>query len=89
MTERGTADNDEQRYAPECYACPIGTVSMAAQRAAPETSEHLLRAGREILLAVRGLIDGLGEFLTTMEERSTAARGDRRTIQSIPIRRDP
>lgn len=76
---------DEPTYAPECYACPIGTVSMAVQRAAPDTTEHIVRAGREMVLALRGLLDGLGEFLTVMEERSRSARGS--SIESIPIRR--
>lgn len=76
---------EEPRYAPECYACPIGTVSMAVQRATPEAGEHLVRAGRELILALRGVLDGLNDFLTTMEDRSRTARGA--TIESIPIRR--
>ena len=79
------AEPDEPRYAPECYACPIGTVSMAIQRSTPETTEHLVRAGRELVLALRGVLDGLTDFLTVMEERTRGARGP--SIESIPIRR--
>lgn len=80
------SDENEHAYAPECYACPIGTISMALQRSAPETTEHLTRAGRELLLALRGVIDGLTEFLTVIEERKGAAERQA-PIESIPIRR--
>jgi hypothetical protein len=78
----------EQKYVPECYACPIGTASMAVQGAAPDATEHLIRAGREVLGAVRSLLEGMDSFLNTMEERSGATRKDA-TVQSIPVRRQP
>ncbi len=81
-------ESAEQKYVPECYACPIGTASMAVQGAAPDASEHLIRAGRELLGAVRSLIEGMDSFLNMMEERSGAARRDA-TVQSIPVRRRP
>jgi hypothetical protein len=84
MTEEGA----EKRYAPECYACPIGTVSMAVQGAAPDASEHLLRAGRELLGAFRSLLEGMEGFLQMMEERSAAANKPSDEIQAIPIRRN-
>lgn len=77
---------DEPRYAPECYACPIGTVSMAVQRVRPETNEHLFRAGKELVLALRGLLDGVTELLTTMEDRSQGARAS--GVERIDIRRE-
>jgi hypothetical protein len=83
----GGAGDEEQRYAPECYACPIGTVSMAMQRSAPDATQHLLRAGREMVLAVRDLLDGVAEVLNTIDERSEAARGRSTRVESIPIRR--
>ncbi len=89
VTQRPSGKNDgesERTYAPECYACPIGTISMALQKSAPETTEHLTRAGRELLLAMRGVIDGLAEFLTVIEERKGAAERQA-PIESIPIRR--
>jgi hypothetical protein len=76
----------DEKYVPECYACPIGTASMAVQGAAPEATEHLIRAGRELLGAFRSLLEGIDGFLNTMEERSGATRKDA-TLQSIPIRR--
>lgn len=87
--EQRDGGEQEGRYAPECYACPIGTVSMAFQRTAPDTTEHLLRAGREVLLALRGVVDGLNEFLTTVEQRNRSASEASPGIQSIPIRRRP
>jgi len=78
----------EQRYVPECYACPIGTASMAVQGAAPDATEHLIRAGRELLGAFKSFVDGFDAFLKTMEERSAATNKPSETIQAIPIRRE-
>jgi hypothetical protein len=77
----------EKQYVPECYACPIGTASMAVQGAAPDATEHLIRAGREVLGAVKSMIDGFDAFLNMIEERSGAARKQSPAIQAIPIRR--
>ena len=85
MSDSGTQARDG-KYVPECYACPIGTASMAIQSAAPDASEHLIRAGRELLSAFRSALDGLDAFLEMMEERSNAAR-PQATVQSIPISR--
>jgi len=76
----------EAEYVPECYACPIGTVSMAVQGAAPDATEHLIRAGRELLGAFKSMLEGVDAFLNMMEERSGAARKPA-PLQSIPIRR--
>ena len=80
--------SEARQYVPECYACPIGTASMAVQGAAPEATEHLIRAGRELLGAFRSMLEGLDSFLNLMEERSGAAR-KQATVQSIPVRRTP
>lgn len=37
--------------------CPICTAVTALREARPEVAEHLLQAGREVLLAARALID--------------------------------
>jgi hypothetical protein len=78
--------SEARQYVPECYACPIGTVSMAVQGAAPDATEHLIRAGRELLGAFKSMLEGLDSFLNMMEERSGAAR-KQATVQSIPVRR--
>lgn len=80
------SQGEARQYVPECYACPIGTASMAVQGAAPEATEHLIRAGRELLGAFKSVLDGLDSFLNMMEERSGAARKEA-TVQSIPVRR--
>lgn len=77
----------ERKYVPECYACPIGTASMAIQGAAPDATEHLVRAGREMLSAFRSFLDGMDAFLGMIEERSGAANKPSGDIQAIPIRR--
>ncbi len=77
----------ERPYVPECYACPIGTASMAIQGASPDATEHLVRAGREMLNAFRSFLDGMDAFLAMIEERSTAANKPSGDVQAIPIRR--
>jgi hypothetical protein len=79
----------EAEYVPECYACPIGTVSMAVQGAAPDATEHLIRAGRELLGAFKSMLEGVDAFLNVMEERSSAARTPPAPVQTIHIKRKP
>jgi hypothetical protein len=86
MTDEQAA---EKEYVPECYACPIGTMSMKAQGAAPEATEHLIKAGREMLAAFRSVLEGFDAFLNTMEERSAAAGKPKESVEAIPIRRGP
>lgn len=43
--------------------CPICMAVTAAQSAAPETLDHLLRAAREFFLAARAVIDARGDHL--------------------------
>lgn len=72
----------ESADAPECYACPIGSVSRALRASHPDTTDHLIRAGRELLLAARGIIDLLSDSLGKLEDRGSEA-----TVETIPIRR--
>jgi hypothetical protein len=43
--------------APECQLCPICAGLAALRGARPEAVEHLVKAGAELLLAVRALLD--------------------------------
>lgn len=79
---------ENKQYAPECYACPIGAVSMAAQGAMPDATEHLIKAGRELLSAFKSAFEGLEAFLSVMEDRASAAKKPESTIEAIPIRRE-
>ena len=45
----------------ECQTCPICSGLAALREARPEAVEHLLKAGAELLLAARALLDGAGE----------------------------
>ena len=47
--------------APECQTCPICTGLAALREARPEAVEHLLKAGAELLLAARALLDVTAE----------------------------
>jgi hypothetical protein len=43
--------------APECKICPLCTALAALREARPEAVEHLVKAGAELLLAARALLD--------------------------------
>jgi hypothetical protein len=47
--------------APECQFCPLCQAMAALRSARPEAVEHLLKAGAELLLAARSLLEGGGE----------------------------
>jgi hypothetical protein len=47
--------------APECQFCPLCQAMAALRSARPEAVEHLLKAGAELLLAARSLLDGEGD----------------------------
>lgn len=52
------------------------------------TTEHLIRAGRELLAAARTTIDTLDAFLAMLEEREAAGRTPTSSVEPIPIRRE-
>ncbi len=54
MTQQET---HEAGPAPECLACPLCMGIAALRQARPEAVEHLLKAGAELLAAVRALVD--------------------------------
>jgi hypothetical protein len=47
--------------APECQFCPLCAGLAALREARPEAVEHLVKAGAELLLAARALLDGAAE----------------------------
>jgi len=55
----GESEGEDDRKSPVCNVafCPICMVVTAAQGAAPDTVEHLLKAAREFFLAARAVID--------------------------------
>jgi hypothetical protein len=59
--------------APECQLCPICAGLAALRGARPEAVEHLVKAGAELLLAARALLEG-----ATPEPAAGAAPGGRR-----------
>ena len=58
--------------APECQICPICAGLAALREARPEAVEHLVKAGAELLLAAKALLDG------ATEPTGTPAPGRRR-----------
>jgi hypothetical protein len=47
--------------APECQFCPFCAGLAALREARPEAVQHLVKAGAELLLAARALLDGAAE----------------------------
>lgn len=58
-----TQPSDRQPAAPLCSVgfCPICLVVTAMQPLRPDVLEHLLNAGRELLLAARSVLDARAE----------------------------
>jgi hypothetical protein len=55
-----TDDAAAAGQAPECQFCPLCQAMAALRSARPEAVEHLLKAGAELLLAARALLEGEG-----------------------------
>jgi hypothetical protein len=55
-----THDDDAPHAGPagECVACPLCAGLAALRHARPEAVEHLVKAGTELLLAARALLEG-------------------------------
>jgi hypothetical protein len=55
-----THDDDAQPAGPaaECTACPLCAGLAALRQATPDAVEHLLKAGAELVLAARVLLEG-------------------------------
>ena len=68
--------------APECQFCPLCQAMAALRSARPEAVEHLLKAGTELLLAARSLLEGEGEA----EPGAPAGAGDGRAARRRPAR---
>jgi hypothetical protein len=68
--------------APECRFCPLCQAMAALRSARPEAVEHLLKAGTELLLAARSLLEGEGEG----EPGAPAGAGDGRAARRRPAR---
>jgi len=47
--------------AAECQSCPLCTGLARLRETAPEAVEHFVKAGAELLLAARALLDGAAE----------------------------
>ena len=66
--------------APECQFCPLCQAMAALRSARPEAVEHLLKAGTELLLAARSLLEG------EAEGGAPARAGDGRAARRRPAR---
>lgn len=54
--------------APECLVCPFGIALFTLRQARPEVVEHLLKAGHEVTLALKALVDGAAERWAQAEQ---------------------
>ena len=64
--------------APECQFCPLCQAMAALRSARPEAVEHLLKAGTELLLAARSLLEG---------EEDDQDEPDRRDGEDVGVQR--
>jgi hypothetical protein len=60
----------------ECYACPVGSVFMAAQKAQPEALEHLLSAAHELIQAAKAALD-VADQVVEQQRHARATREPR------------
>jgi hypothetical protein len=58
----------------ECQSCPLCAGLAALREARPEAVDHLVRAGAELLLAAKALLDGAGEAARGPVPRRRRAR---------------
>ncbi len=52
-----THDEAQEGLGPECRICPLCMGLATLRQARPEAMEHLLKAGAELLLALRAALD--------------------------------
>ncbi|HVE93263.1 MAG TPA: hypothetical protein VNE62_13330 [Actinomycetota bacterium] len=76
--------DDVTAAAQDCAAGLADVVTSVVRRVGPETTEHLLRAAREVGLALRTVIEGLAEIATDLDSRRVPDQ-----LQSIQIRGTP
>ena len=55
-----TDDAGPGARAPDCQFCPFCSALAALREARPEAVEHLVKAGAELFLAARALLEGVG-----------------------------
>jgi hypothetical protein len=70
--------------APECQFCPLCQAMAALRSARPDAVEHLLKAGAELLLAARALLEGEGAG--EAEGAAEGAAGDGSAARPRPAR---
>lgn len=71
-TEEPAASPFAPGLAPECLMCPFGLFFFATR---PEVMEHMLKAGHELLLAFKALVEQAAERWERAE-----------SLQRIPVR---
>jgi len=72
----GSDSGDAPRFHDECYACPVGSMFMAARDAQPEAMEHLLTAAHELVQAARVALDA-ADAVIEQQRRTRAQREPR------------
>lgn len=66
MAEHGEQVGDEGQGIPSCPVsiCPVGMMLTLAGRARPEVVEHLLNAGRELMLAATAFLNARAQAVS-------------------------
>jgi hypothetical protein len=55
---------------PECLLCPVCVLLQAFSTSRPEVTEHLLAAGKELLLALNAVLESQAEAYDRAAERA-------------------
>jgi hypothetical protein len=69
-------DTGAAGQAPESQTCPICAGLAALRQASPEAVEHLVKAGAELLLAARALLEMAAEPAPRRRRGHPAGNGD-------------
>jgi hypothetical protein len=75
--------------AAECRHCPVCAGLAALRGTRPEVAEHLVKAGAELLLAARALLEGVAAAAQPEPGVAAGATGTGTTRRRRPARRAP
>lgn len=73
---------------PECTLCPVCVLLQAVSSVRPEVTQHMLNAGRELVLALTAALEAQAEaydHASTRQRERTESTAARRRVERIPL----
>lgn len=73
---------------PECTLCPVCVFLQAVSSVRPEVTQHMLNAGRELVLALTAALEAQAEaydHASTRQRERTESAATRRRVERIPL----